>query len=183
MEVSGETDQADFYNSSLGVRFEAIKNLSTAPATLGDTLVLGCIDRDSAGYMGVIGDSGDNGLSAESGKTKAISFSVTSLPGVNPEPRMKMNALIVRWMDAGEIITVVSRLTRRSITFQGSSATYPEVTLDVSALGIVAKTGQTDCVGVVYPGSGSNIRIVGMDLEFAGSIPNMMDQASVLESQ
>lgn len=178
MEASGETNQADFYNSSLGVRLEAIKNVSTDPATLGDNLAGGSIDRDSAGYLGVIGNPGGNGLSSESGNTEGISFGITSLPGFNQETRVKLDAVIVRWMSAGEGITVVNRLTRRSITYQGSDETFPEARLDVSALGIVAKEGQMDNLGVFYPGLGANIRIAGVEMELSEAYPNLMDQTS-----
>ena len=177
MEITGETCQADFYNSSLGVRLEAIKKVSTAPATLGDQLVAGSMDRDSAGYIGVIGDPGGQGLAAEQGHTEGIAFGVTSLPGFNPETRVNLEAVIIRWLGAGESVTVVNRLTRRAITLQGSDTTYPEVTMDVSPLGIAAKAGQMDNVGVIFPGNGSSIRITGVDMELAGAYPKMMDQA------
>ncbi len=180
MAITGETDQADFYNSSLGVRFEAFGKVSTDPATLGDGLAGGSIDRSADGYMGVVGNSTSNGLDAEGGSIEGISFGITSLPGSNPETRVSVTGVNVRWLGAGKSVTVVNRLTRRCMTFQGSGATYPQVNLDVSALGIVAKAGQMENVGVVYPGPASNVRIVGVDLEFAGSLQKLRDQASRL---
>lgn len=177
MEITGETNQADFYNSSLGVRLEAIKKVSTDPATLGDPLVAGSMDRDSAGYLGVVGEPGGSGLAAETANTEGISLSVTSLPGFNQETRVTLGAVIVRWLGAGESVTIVNRHTRRAITLQGSGNTFPEVAVDVSALGISAKAGRMDNVGVVFPGPGSSIRIAGVDLELAGADPKAMDRA------
>lgn len=177
MEITGETYQAFFYNSSLEVRMEAISKVSTNPATLGDSLIAGSLDRDSAGYLGVVGEPGGSGLAAETANTEGISLSVTSFPGFNEETRVKLGAVIVRWLGAGESVTIVNRRTRRSITRQGSGTTFPEVTVDVSALGISAKAGRMDDVGVVFPGPGSSIRIAGVDLELAGADPVVMDQA------
>lgn len=182
IEASGETNQADFYNSSLGIRLEAIKNVSTDPATLGDGLASGGIDRDSAGFLGVVGDPGGNGLGAESGRTEGLAFGITRLPGFNQETRVKLDAVIVRWMGAGECITVVNRHTRRSITFHGGNETAPELNLDVSALEIVANADLMECVGVFYPGLGSNIRIVGLEMELAGACPNGLDQAALFRT-
>lgn len=176
MEISGETNQADFYNSSLGVRLEAISKVSTDPATLGDPLVAGSLDRDSVGYLGVMGEPGGSGLAAETANTEGISLSAISLPGFNQETQVKLGAVIVRWLGAGESVTVVNRLTRRAITLQGSDKTFPEVTMDVSALGIAAKAGQMENVGVIFPGEGSSIRITGVDLELAGVSPKMAAQ-------
>lgn len=177
IKVNGETHQADFYNSSLGFRLEAIKNVSIDPATLGDRLLAGSIDRDSAGYLGILGEPGGSGLAATPGKTEGISCGVTSLPRANQETQVKLDAIIVRWMGAGESVTVVNRLTRNATTFQGSGKTYPEVTLDISALGIVAKAGQTENIGVIFPGSNSSIRIAGVDLELTGADRNPIKQA------
>jgi hypothetical protein len=143
VEVHGETDQADLYNSSLGVRFEAIKKVSTSPATLGEKLVGGDLDRSADGYIGVLGDPGGNGLDSNAGSSEGIGIGVTGLQVLNSETRVNMDAVIVRWMNTGESITVVSRLTRRSLTFRGSDATYPQGILDVSSLGIVAKAGHS----------------------------------------
>ena len=90
---------------------------------------------------------------------------------------MKLDAVIVRWLGAGESVTVVNRLTRRAITLQGSDTTFPEVTMDVSALGIAAKAGQMENVGVIFPGEGSSIRITGVALELAGVSPKAAAQA------
>ena len=177
VEIRGETCQADFFNSSLGIRLEAISKVSTAPATLGDRLLAGRLDRDSAGYLGVMGEPGGSGLAAEATHIEGISFSVTSLPGFNQETQVKLGAVIVRWLGAGESVTIVNRFTRRSTTLQGSATTFPEVTVDVSALEISAKAGRMDDVGVVFPGLGSSIRIAGVDLELAGADPKSIDQA------
>ncbi len=177
MEITGETHQADFYNASSGVRLEAVKNVSTDPASLGDPLVAGNLDRDSSGYLGVIGDPGGQGLAAEPGHTEGIAFGLTSLPGFSPETQVKLDAITVRWLGAGETVTVVNRLTRRSITLKGSDTTFPEVTMDVSALGIAAKAGQMENVGVIFPGVDSSIRITGVDLVLAGVHPKVVARA------
>jgi hypothetical protein len=140
-------------------------------------LLAGSIDRDSAGYLGILGEPGGSGLAATPGKTEGISCGVTSLPRANQETQVKLDAIIVRWMGAGESVTVVNRLTRNATTFQGSGKTYPEVTLDISALGIVAKAGQTENIGVIFPGSNSSIRIAGVDLELTGADRNPIKQA------
>jgi len=177
MEITGETHQADFYNASAGVRLEAVKKVSTDPASLGDPLVRGSLDRDSSGYLGVIGDPGGQGLAAEPGHTEGIAFGITSLPGFNPETQVKLDAVTIRWLGVGESVTVVNRLTRRAITLPGSDTTYPEVTIDVSALGIAAKAGQIEQVGVIFPGEGSTIRISGVKLALVGVDPKLVAQA------
>ena len=177
MEIAGETHQADFYNALSGMRLEAIEKISLEPASLGDSLVAGNLDRDSSGYLGVIGDPGGQGLAAEPGHTEGIAFGLTSLPGFNPETQVKLDAVTVRWLGAGESVTVVNRLTRRAITLQGGDTTFPEVTMDVSALGIAAKSGQMENVGVIFPGEGSSIRISGVGLELAGVYPKVAAQA------
>ena len=177
MEITGETHQADFYNAALGVRLGAVKKVSTDPAFLGDPIVEGGLDRDSSGYLGVMGDPGGQGLAAEPGHTEGIAFGLTSLSGFNLETQVKLDAVTVRWLGAGESVTVVNRLTRRAIALQGSDKTFPEVTMDVSALGIAAKAGQMENVGVIFPGEGSSIRITGVDLELAGVSPKVAAQA------
>ncbi len=177
VEITGHTHQADFYQAALGVRLEAIRNLSTDPPTLGDPLAAGSLDRDSSGSLGVIGEPGGQELAAEPGRTEGISFSVAGLPGFNRESQVKLQAVIVRGMAAGESVTVVNRLTRRAITLQGSAATTPEVAMDVAALGIAARAGQLANVGMIFTGPHSSIRIAGVDLELAGIHPQVIKQA------
>lgn len=183
MEIGGDTHQADFYHSSLGVSLEAIGKVSTEPATLGNRLLDGRLDRDSAGFLGVKGEAGGNGLSSGPEGSEGISFGVTSLPGINPETRVKLGAVIIRWLGAGESVTVVNRLTRRAITLQGGSKTFPEVILDVSTLGIAAGSGEKKDLGVVFPGTGSDIRVAGIQLELAGATAPGMSQAGASSSR
>ena len=136
MKITGETHQADFYHSSLGIR-----------------------------------------LAAESGNTAGLSFGLTGLPGGNQETRVTLEAVIVRGMGADESLTVVNRHTRRAIAFQGRGATRPTATFDVSALGIVARAGQIENIGVILPNAGSSLRIAGLALELAGVDPNGTEPA------
>jgi hypothetical protein len=176
VKIFGETDQADLFNSSMGMAFEAFKNLSTDPETLGEKLVSGTLDLDSKGYLGVTADPGGNGLSAKSAEPEGISFSVTGIPELNNETRIKLNTIIIRWLDPGESVTVVNRFTKRRLTFHGDSTTQPQVDVDVSTLGITWKADNIDCAAVIYPGPNSNIRLAGVKLELTESPPSEIDQ-------
>ena len=179
MEVKGETYQADFFNSKFGIRLEAIKRVSAAKGAVGSWVKAGTLDRDSAGCIGVAGSPGGSGLAADACGTEGIRFGLSSLTAISPESQVQLHQVIVRWLGVGESVTVANQLTGKSINLKGSAATYPEVAVDVSQLGVIGKVGQMKELAVIFPDVGSSMRIGGVCLELGGESEYSPSQAAL----
>ncbi|RYD47001.1 MAG: hypothetical protein EOP85_06320, partial [Verrucomicrobiaceae bacterium] len=82
-QITGAVQPPGAFGGSVRVRFEAVKNVSVDPATLGDALVAGTIERDDAGLIGVIGNPNAGGIGADATSREGLAIRFDEINGID----------------------------------------------------------------------------------------------------
>lgn len=168
MTASGLTRNSGAFNGVIGLTIDAMKNVDTTPATLGDKLVDGDIERNSSGHMGVVGDPSGGGISQDATNREGLQFVFDELTGIDSTVQVKIIGIKVGYLNTGESCTMVNLATRETLEFNGSSSTYPEYEFDVSSLNIGLSGGASGAVASIISGdSPSNFNVISLTLELA----------------
>ena len=169
-DVSGRVEYAGAAGGVVEITFDAVKNISTDPATLGNKLLDGSIDCDSAGRMGVSGDPESGGMSVDGSYREGMQIVLDASDIFDPTASVRIDTINVSWLNNGEQFTVVNLLTREHQTFDGSGDTYPHFDFDVSDLGLSVQGGESDAVAAIIAGNNSGFRIRGIDFSVSAAI-------------
>ncbi len=169
--VSGSTSQSGAFGGTIGITIDGMKNASTNTATLGDELVDGDIDRDGAGYMGIVGAPNAGGIGADASNHEGLSFIIDEITGLDPVLAVKITGINVQ--NIGRMITdpsdesfsIVNLSTRDAITITPIADGVSAGTIDVSSLNLVAASGSTNPVASILSGDVGGFRVDGLTFE------------------
>ncbi len=176
--ASGSVTESGAFGGTIGVTFTAMKNVSTDPATLGNQITGGTLQRDAAGYLGV--DAGANtggiGYDAALGR-EGITFSLNTMTGISPTVGVRITAINVQ--NVGRDVTdptdesfwIVNLFTRQSLHITpalGNAGNF-----DVSSLNLTLAGGSGSTpLAAIYSGDVGGFRVAGLTLEVTPSAPS-----------
>ncbi len=164
MAVSGLVRELGARGGTLLLAFDAMKNVSTNAATLGEKLLDGDIDRDSLGKIGVVGDPAGNGLGGDGTYLEGLAFFLDTSGGIDPSVEVRVASFTLEWLSSGDRATVVNPVTKESLECVGGGATYPSFDFDVSSLGLSVHGGESGVVASLFAREGSSFRVSGVNL-------------------
>ena len=167
VDVSGRVENDGAAGGILEITFDAMKSVSTDLATLGDKLVDGSIECDSAGRMGVYDDPGGAGMSVDGSNREGMQILLDASDILDPTANVQIDTINASWVNSGESFTVVNLLTREFLEFDGSGDTYPHFDFDVSGLGLSVQGGESDAIAAIIAGDNSSFRIRGFDFSIS----------------
>ncbi|WP_193214787.1 sulfatase-like hydrolase/transferase [Luteolibacter marinus] len=167
-DVSGSVTEPGAFNGSVRLKFDAMKNVSTDPATLGDELVDGNVDRDANGYIGVEGNPNGGGIGADVTNREGIAIRFDEINGVTAGVGVQLTRINVRNVGRSgtdpvgtESFTVVNLLTRESMTVVPTAGS--EGDFDVTSLNLVRTSGDPGPVAAIFSGDTGGFRIDGVN--------------------
>ncbi|WP_193214786.1 PEP-CTERM sorting domain-containing protein [Luteolibacter marinus] len=172
--LSGSVSQAGAFGGTIGVTFDAAKNMSTSGPTIGDELADGTFDRDDAGFMGVVGNPNAGGIGADATNHEGITIFLDELTDIDPSVGVRIIGINVqnvgRTINAttdpvDESFTVVNLLTRQSLTFVPVAQGLSAGTFDVSSLNMFRVGGDAGAVTAIFSGDVGGFRIDGITIE------------------
>ncbi len=168
--VTGSTTLPGAFNGSVGITIDAMKNVSTNTANLGDELVDGGIDRDGAGLIGVTGNPNSGGIGADASNHEGLAFNIDEITGLDPSLSVQITGINVQNIGragtdpADESFTIVNLATRDSITITPIADGVSAGTIDVSSLNLVAAVGSTNPVASLISGDVGGFRVKGLTI-------------------
>ena len=169
--VSGSIGFPDAFGGTVGIRIDAMKNVSTNAATLGDELVDGNIDRDGDGYMGVSDNPNGGGIGANDTTREGLSFIVDEITGLPPVMAIQITGINVQNIGrvgtdpADESFRIVNLSTRNSVSINPFVVEIAAGTIDVSALNLIVSVGSTNPVAAIFSGYQGGFRVDGLTFD------------------
>ncbi|MEN1678400.1 MAG: glycosyl hydrolase family 28-related protein [Planctomycetota bacterium] len=186
VDVTGRVLNPLAAGGTIGVVFDAMKDVSMSPSTLGNKLVDGNVDRDSAGRIGVSGGPEGGGLSSDATQREGMQLLLDATSGIDPTAKVQIDTINISWLNTGESFTIVNLATRESLEFIGEADKYPHFDYDVSALNLSLLGGQSGAVAAVIAGDDSGFRIRGVNLsipdEFFNPLPGDYNADGVVDT-
>ncbi len=172
LSVLGTTTEGGAFGATLGLVLDPIKNVSTTPATLGDKLAAGTLDRDGNSLIGVSGNPNGGGIGADAENREGIAFLLDATGGIDPSLEVRLNVIRVRNVGRDgidpvgtESFSVIHPGTRQSLDFAPTSGL--EGWFDVSGLGLSLQGGTSGPVAVIASGDVGGFRVAGLSLDVA----------------
>jgi len=162
-DVLGTTLNAGARGGVVRLVFDAVKNISTNPATCGDKLIDGNVDRDGSGRIGVSDDPHSGGIGEDGTNHEGLRLILDASDGIAPSVKVGIDWVRVSWFSTGDRLVVVNLDTRETAIFDGSSETYPVCDFDLSALGLSVQGGSSRAVASIYADKGG-FRVDGAGL-------------------
>jgi len=166
--ATGSVSESGAFGGTIGITLNAMANVSTAPATLGDQLTAGTFNWNS-NIMGVQGDPAANGdgIGFGNGSREGITFALNATTGINSAVGFKITKINVQNVGGSgdpldESFTIVNLLTRQSLEF--TSISNPG-DFDVSSLNLTMAGGNSGPVAAIYSGDVGGFRFAGLTLE------------------
>ena len=171
--VSGGTTESGAFDGAIGITIDAMKDVSTDPATLGDKLVDGGIDRDGAGLIGVTDAPNGGGIGGDSASTthEGLAFNIDEITGFDPSLSVQITGIDVQNIGragtdaADESFTIVNLATRESVTYTPLSDGIIGGTIDVSDLNLIASSGSMTPVAAIFSGDVGGFRVNGLTVD------------------
>ncbi|MBB5352810.1 hypothetical protein HNR46_003058 [Haloferula luteola] len=169
--LSGSITEAGAFGGTIGVTFDAAKNLSTLTSTLGDELEEGYFDRDDNGYMGVQVDPNSGGIGANASNHEGVTIALDELTGIDPSVGVRILSINIQNVGrvgtdpVNESFTVVNLLTRDSLTFIPVEQSLSAGSFDVSSLNLYLTGGGSGALAAIVSGDVGGFRIDGLTLE------------------
>lgn len=169
--LTGSIAQAGAFGGTIGVTFDAAKNMSTSGPTIGDELTDGTFDRDDAGLMGVVGNPNAGGIGADATNHEGVTIALDELTAIDPSVGVRIIGINVQNVGrvgtdpADETFTIVNLLTRQSLTFNPVAQELGAGTFDVSSLNMYRVGGDAGPLTAIFSGDVGGFRIDGITLE------------------
>lgn len=169
--LSGSIGQAGAFGGTIGVTFDAAKNMSTSGPTIGDELTDGNFDRDDAGFMGVVGNPNAGGIGADATNHEGVTIALDELTAIDPSVGVRIIGIDVQNVGrvgtdpADETFTIVNLLTRQSLTFNPIAQGLSAGTFDVSSLNMYRVGGDAGPLTAIFSGDVGGFRIDGITIE------------------
>ncbi len=169
--LSGSVSEPGAFGGTVGVTFDAAKNMSVFGANIGDELTEGTFDRDGDGYMGVVGNPNAGGIGgAFGGDHEGITIYLDELTSISSSVGVRITGINVQNVGRGadpvdETFTVVNLLTRDSITFNPVGESLAAGTFDVSSLNMYRVGGDSGAVAAIFSGDVGGFRVDGITFE------------------
>ncbi|MGE4488214.1 MAG: hypothetical protein AB7E95_01570 [Kiritimatiellales bacterium] len=150
------------FSGTIGLIFDAAKNVSTNAEIRGDKLTDGTISSDSSSLLGVGGDPNGAGIGADTTNREGVIISLDNQLAGSYEATVQVNEInIQNVFNAGESFVVVNPVTRDFLEFRsGSPGNF-----DVSSLGLSMEGGASGEVAVIYSGDTGGFRVKGVTLD------------------
>ncbi|GAA5481140.1 PEP-CTERM sorting domain-containing protein [Haloferula sargassicola] len=167
----GSTVLAGAFGGSVGISFDAMADVSLAPATLGDELTDANFNVDGAGFVGVAGGPNSGGIGGNATQHEGIRITFDEITGISPSIGIRLTGISVQNVGrpgtdtAGESFTIVNLMTRQSVTFDPLAESLSAGTFDVSGLDIFRVGGDAGDVASIISGDIGGFRIDGLTFE------------------
>ena len=166
--VTGSVGEPGAFSGSVRLKFDAMKNVSTDPATLGDELVDGTVDRDANGFIGVQANPNAGGIGADAQNREGVAIRYDEINGLAAGLGVQLTRIHVRNVGrtgtdpvGTESFTIVNLQTRESLVVvpaEGSEGDF-----DVTSLNLVRTSGSPGPVAAIYSGDTGGFRIDGVN--------------------
>lgn len=183
--ATGSTTFPGAYGGVVGITLDAMSDVSTAAATLGDELVDGSFDVDGAGFLGVAGAPNSGGIGNGTNR-EGIRIIFDELTGISPTIGIRLTGISVQNVgraiaaDVGETFTIVNLLNRQSVTFNPVADGLSAGVFDVSSLNIYRVGGDSGDMATILSGDIGGFRVDGLTFEtFAVPEPSIAILGSV----
>lgn len=166
--ATGSVSESGAFGGTIGITLNAMKNVSTAPATLGDQLTPGSFNWN-ANVMGVQDDPNGGGIGNQlGGSREGITFALNATTGISSAVGFQITAINVQNVGGsgdpvGESFTIVNLLTRQSLVFVPTSGSAGD--FDVSSLNLTMAGGNSGPVAAIYSGDVGGFRFAGLTLD------------------
>ncbi len=165
--VTGSASESGAFGGSVQVTFDAMKNVSTNVATLGNKLTDGTVDRDPNGYIGVQGAPNSTGIGADAINREGIQIRFDAFTGIPAGLGVRITKINVQNVGrpgtdpvGTESFTIVNLMTRQSKVFVPAAG--EEGDFDVTALDLVRAGNNPGPVAAVFSGDTGGFRIDGL---------------------
>jgi hypothetical protein len=173
--ATGSVTESGAFGGTIGVTLNAMANVSTDLATLGDQITAGTFDRAST-LLGVSGDPSGGGIGYQAGRREGITFSLNTSVGISPTVRVRIKQINVQNVGRDgtdpvgtESFTIVNLATRKSAEFVPASGTAGM--FDVSDLDLSLPGGGSGAVAAIFSGDTGGFRVAGLMLEVVPYVP------------